>query len=189
MKDTAFKDADLELSMLGNDRRAIVRSDILLYLPQISSEPIHFYEENQGRITELETKFETNPIYPWLDNTTFNKWFVPDSETSILSQLPIEKANIYDFRKKLFDELLNFLADKNLLTLKPTDLKIPHQSQFEQHSCHFVTGLTCSGKTTIATYLIEEYDFLHIEASDFMHEIYRENYGVEGIVEIGKFAK
>ena len=36
---------------------------------------------------------------------------------------------------------------------------------------------------------VEEHDFFHIEASDFMQEIYRENHGLNSNVKIGKFAK
>jgi len=191
MRDTLFPDIDLELEMTGDgqDRSSKVRSDLVLYLPQESEEPIYFYGETEGSITKLEYEFETNPIYPWLDNKTFSKWFIPKNEKSVLSQLPIEKADVHDFRKKPFDEMLDYLHKKGLIKLKTEQSKDPFQKTLENHHFHFVTGLTCSGKTTIANYLIEEFDFLHVEASDFMHQLYRENHGINGSIRIGTFAK
>lgn len=157
MQKTKFEDIDLELSMLGNDRRAIVRSDILLHLPHVQDEPFHFVGTTEGEITKAENTFETNPIYPWLDNQTFNKWFIPDGESSVLSQLPIEKANLHDFRREPFEQLLDLLTAKGFLTKKNLTTEHILQNQLVQNSCHFVTGLTCAGKTTIATYLVDAY--------------------------------
>jgi inosine/xanthosine triphosphate pyrophosphatase family protein/adenylate kinase family enzyme len=189
MRETTFSDLDLELSMTGGSRIAKVRSDLVLYLPRIRQEPFYFFGETLGTVTSKESEFDTNPIYPWLDNVTFNKWFIPNGETSVISQLPIEKADIYDFRRKPFEELLDLLHKKRIVKRKSELRTEPYQRPIENHHFHFVSGLTCAGKTTIANYLVEELDFLHIEASDFMHEIYRENHGVEGKVDIGTFAK
>lgn len=189
MQNTKFEDIDLELSMLGDDRTAIVRSDVLLYLPHVQEEPFHFIGTTAGTITRTENSFETNPIYPWLDNQTFNKWFIPDGESSVLSQLPIEKANLHDFRREPFEKLLELLSIKGFLTKKDLNAERFLQNQLVQNSCHFVSGLTCAGKTTIAIYLVEEHDFFHIEASDFMQEIFRENHGLDSNVKIGEFAK
>lgn len=189
MEDTKFADIDYELLMEGNNRSTIVRSDFILYLPQVREEPFHFFGTTSGRITEKESELETNPIYPWLDNKTFNKWFIPGNESSVISQLPIEKANIHDFRRKPFENILDLLHNESLLKFKSEIITEPYQRPLESHHFHFVTGLSCSGKTTIANYLVEELDFLHVEASDFMHEIYRENHGIDSNVKIGTFAK
>ena len=191
MREIQFEDLDLELSMLGNDRSVTVRSDLLLYLPEVSDEPFHFIGCTKGLVVDTAQTFETNIIYPWLDNKTFNKWFIPSGEKSVLSMLPIEKADIHDFRRKAFLEMFNVLEKYNILKKKelPSPSIKSTDSWIERINCHLVYGLSCAGKTTIASYLINQYDFLHVEASDFMHVIYRETHGLNSNIPIGSFAK
>lgn len=82
MRETSFSDLDNRLKTLGNNRKVIVRSDIVLYLPpNLRSAPDETYRifvgKSEGTIVDTEVPFETNKLYPWLDNKTFNKWFVP----------------------------------------------------------------------------------------------------------------
>jgi inosine/xanthosine triphosphate pyrophosphatase family protein/adenylate kinase family enzyme len=191
MKEARFEDLDLELMMMGNDRSATVRSDLLLYLPEVSESPLHFVGKTDGKVVDSPSEFETNIVYPWLDNKTFNKWFQPQGEKSALGMLPIEKADVHDFRKKAFSEMFKVLEHYNLLKPKKYDFSAIKSSEtwLDKINCHIVYGLSCAGKTTIATYLINEFDFVHVEASDFMHVIYREHHGIESQIPIGKFAK
>jgi len=190
MKKTSFIDLDYSLKMFGNDRRVTVRSDLILYIPTLDPDNYHFIGESHGVVTNKDDTFDTNVVYPWLDNKTFNKWFQPEGEPVVISKLPIEKADLYDFRARAFDQMLNML-DKRALIKKKFTGRLPHiEELFElDFECHLVFGLTCAGKTTTANYLINETDFLHIEASDFMHEIYREHHGIDSDIEIGLFAK
>jgi len=190
MKDTNFVDVDYQLHMLGNNRSVTVRSDLLLYLPALKPFKYHFIGKSDGTLVSNDDDFDTNVIYPWLDNKTFNKWFQPKGETVVISKLPIEKADLYDFREKAFAQMLNLLEKNHIIKRKTAEFRPSISELFENNiQCHIVVGLTCAGKTTTANYLINECDFLHVEASDFMHEIYREHHGIDSDIEIGKFAK
>jgi dephospho-CoA kinase/inosine/xanthosine triphosphate pyrophosphatase family protein len=191
MKEAKLEDLDLELTMLGGDRSVTVRSDLILFLPGVAKTKFQFTGLSKGTVTKLSNNFETNVVYPWLDNKTFNKWFVPSGEASVLSMLPIEKADLHDFRRKAFVEMFALLKKYNLLKPKITEVKVATQADsfIDGINCHIVYGLSCAGKTTIATYLINKYEFLHIEASDFMHQIYREKHGLNSSIQIGRFAK
>lgn len=190
MKETSFEDIDFELVFKGNDRRATVRSDILLYLPNSLENPHHFTSFSEGNICDVEEVFETNAIYPWLDNETFNKWFVPVGETKVISQLPIEKADLYDFRKGAFELMLNCLESNGYAKKEMYQgaSKTGSLGLSENEFCHLVVGLSCAGKTTVADYLSSAHEFFHVEASDFMHMLYRERHGLNSSVGIGKFA-
>ncbi|KKK76369.1 hypothetical protein LCGC14_2864350, partial [marine sediment metagenome] len=118
MENANFIDIDLELDLLGNDRSVTVRSDLVLYLPEVREEPFYFVGKTEGSFTIKEYDFESNIIYPWLDNKTFNKWFVPVNVSTVLSMLPIEKADLYDFRKKAFEEMFKVLDRYKLLKEK-----------------------------------------------------------------------
>lgn len=190
MKETNFVDLDYALYMFGDNRKVTVRSDLLLYLPILKPFKFHLIGSSEGTVTATDDTFDTNIVYPWLDNKTFNKWFQPKGESVVISKLPIEKADLYDFREKAFSQMLEIL-EKNHIIKKKTTESIPSVSELfdNEIECHIVVGLTCAGKTTTANYLISECDFLHIEASDFMHEIYREHHGLDSSVDIGRFAK
>ena len=191
MENANFIDIDLELDLLGNDRSVTVRSDLVLYLPEVRGEPFYFVGKTEGSFTIKEYDFESNIIYPWLDNKTFNKWFVPVNVSTVLSMLPIEKADLYDFRKKAFEEMFKVLDRYKLLKEKSkiTNSLSKTGSLVDNINCHIIYGLSCSGKTTIATYLINKFDFLHIEASDFMHVIYWQHHGLGSDIAIGAFAR
>lgn len=191
MKDTRFEDLDLQLSMLGNNRKTTVRSDILAYIPNAPNNPYRFTSQTDGEICKIEESFDTNPIYPWLDNKTFNKWFVPKGADHVLSKLPIEKADKFDFRRPAFEEMMKVFTDFGYhykVNINQPLQKKSHLTLPKDDICHIVVGLSCSGKTTIAEYLSNEYNFFHIEASDFMHLLYRAKHGVNSEVDIGKFA-
>ena len=52
-----------------------------------------------------------------------------------------------------------------------------------------VCGFTCAGKTTISQHLMEKYDYIHIEASDFMYLNYFRRHGVGKDISINDFAE
>lgn len=92
MKDNDFSSVDALLRTEGNNRYVTVQSDILLYLSrnlqQIEGKEYkRFTSSSTGIITEKEHNFKTNPLYPWLDNETFNKWFVPTGSDVPISML------------------------------------------------------------------------------------------------------
>ncbi len=192
MRETQFEDIDFQLLFSGNDRSVTVRSDLLLYLPSVSKSPLRFTSESKGKVVEnFNRNLKTNTIYPWLDNKTFNKWFCPDGENCSISELPIELADKYDFRRGAFEEMLSTLESHQLIN------KITSEKEFlgtrqvfaDESICHIVTGMSCAGKTTIAEYLASKFSFLHVEASDFMHLIYLETHGEKSDVSLGEFAK
>ncbi len=69
-----------------------------------------FTHLTEGSITEQSVAVKTNPLYPWLDDTSFNKWFVPRGETTVLSKLPITKADKHDIRKGSVGAHVKFLG-------------------------------------------------------------------------------
>lgn len=189
MRETNFETIDLQLLFSNNNRNVMVRSDLVLYLPTIPPYEFYFSSHTKGTITEkVNYNLQTNPIYPWLDNKTFNKWFCPENESTIISEMPIEVADKYDFRKGAFQDLLIFLHKNKLIINKTKTIRSQRDASFLS-SLHIVVGLSCTGKTTIADYLAEKHSFLHIEASDFMHLIYLEIHGERSDVKIGEFAQ
>lgn len=119
MQNNSFLDIDTMLKKQGNNRNVTVRSDIMLYIPPYmrdveNIEYKNFFSTMNGTITEKEFKIKTNKLYPWLDNKTFNKWFIPEGYTIPVSLLPVEEANGFDFRAKAFREMVKFLRVRNI---------------------------------------------------------------------------
>ncbi len=195
MAETDFATLDAQLKALGNNRRATVRSDLILHLPQElrgvgeGKEYLCFTSTTSGNIVEKEWEFETNPMYPWLDNRTFNKWFVPDGCSQPISILPIAEADKHDFRAPAFRKMLGFLEGRQKINLR-TGSAIQAQASFGFDSPLFIVcGPSCAGKTTLAEYLAEHYGYYHIEASDFMYLSYYQRHGISNIANIGDFAE
>jgi dephospho-CoA kinase/inosine/xanthosine triphosphate pyrophosphatase family protein len=189
MRETKFDDIDFQLRFFGNNRKVTVRSDLILFIPKLGA--FRFSSQSEGNIVEKENKnLETNTLYPWLDNRSFNKWFSPGKEGVAISELPIDIADKYDFRRAAFDSMLEKLAIQNLVEMVASD-KVYNSPRkyYDESICHIVVGLSCSGKSTIADYLSQKFNFFHIEASDFMHLIYLETHGERSEVKIGDFAR
>lgn len=192
MKENSFSDID-KLLKEKNNRKCTVRSDIIMHIPK-SLQKLHqnktylqFTGITDGFITEKEFEFSTNPIYPWLDNKTFNKWFIPENENLPLSMLPIDIADKYDFRKKAVIQMLDYLESHKKIKHK-SDLVEELQKVINFTPTFILSGPTCSGKSTLAGYLSEKYNYFHIEASDFMWLKYYETHGIKSTVKIGDFA-
>ena len=195
MKKNNFDSIDKMLKKKGNDRRVTVRSDILLYLPKQLQEIegkkyMRFNSSINGTICEQEHDFKTNPLYPWLDNKSFNKWFVPNGCNIPISILPIHEADKYDFRLGAFKAILEYLEAKHIIR-KKTITSHPRQGSLPDSSTSIflISGLPCAGKTTLGLYFSEKCGYYHIEASDFMYLSYYQRHGVNSPVSVADFAE
>lgn len=188
MAETDFASLDEQLKALGNNRRATVRSDVVLHLPpKLHSTYLCFTSSVTGCIVDKEQAFDTNPMYPWLDNKTFNKWFVPDGYSQPISMLPIAEADQHDFRAQAFRNMLAFLEQHKIINRRSEP--VVQNSLEVEEPLFIICGPTCAGKTTLAEYLAEHYGYYHIEASDFMYLSYYQRHGVDSSVNIGDFAE
>ncbi|KAF0223082.1 MAG: hypothetical protein FD176_2248 [Rhodospirillaceae bacterium] len=192
MEERTFESVDALLKAAGNDRSASVRSDILLHIPGnfakswgVEAEYLVFTSKQRGSIIDREHIFDSNPVYPWLDNRSFNKWFVPAGCEVPLGALPITHADQVDFRRGAFEQLFDFLEARRYFPTPTIQLAL----QFDRKPNILLCGYTCSGKTTASQYLARRFGYLHIEASDFMHLSYYYRHGFRGPTPIGDFAE
>jgi len=196
MQDNDFDSVDALLKTKGNHRACTVRSDILLHLPKKLKdihgvEYIVFTGYSDGYICENERVIKTSPLYPWLDNKTFNKWFVPKAykdQNIPVSELSIDKADQHDFRKNAITKLINFLGRQDLSSYQRRYREIDLPTLFSPPT-FLLLGSTCAGKSTLAEYVSKKFGYYHIEASDFMHLEYYRRHGVGSSVNIGDFAE
>jgi adenylate kinase family enzyme/inosine/xanthosine triphosphate pyrophosphatase family protein len=193
MAETDFASLDAHLHAAGNNRRCTVRSDLVLHLPKDlrkgnqSGSYRCFTSYSHGSIVDREQVIATNLMYPWLDNKTFNKWFVPEGCREPISLLPISEADKHDFRAAAFREMFSFLEQHGQIAKRGTPII---QTQLEAGVPLFVIcGPSCAGKTTLAEHLAANYGYYHIEASDFMYLSYYQRHGVGSSVPIGDFAE
>lgn len=192
MQNKTFAELDEELRKCGNNRRVTVYSHVVLFLTKdLQKEgelPYKIFKGyTKGRITECEEAFTTNILYPWLDNQSFNKWFVPDGYNKPISMLSIDDANTVDFRRKSMQEMLKFLETVGAIQKIRID-SIPIQSEFNFQKSYIICGQTCAGKSTAGQYFLEKYGYYHIEASDFMTLAYFETCGTSFSVDKNMFA-
>lgn len=192
MRDVNFVNLDKELKARGNNRKCSVTSHLILFLTDdlkresgLNEDYKVFKSTAYGRVTEQEYFFDTNILYPWLDNKTFNKWFVPNGRSFPVSMLDIEEADAGDFRKGAFDEMLAFLKENGAVENR-------HQT-YDQLSLQFydsfiICGRTCSGKSTLGKHLVDDYGYYHIEASEFMTHKRLETHGTKSKVDKHLFA-
>ncbi len=193
MSEIDFVSLDAQLHAAGNNRSCTVRSDLVLHLPKDlrkgnqSGSYRRFTSYSHGSIVDREQVIVTNLMYPWLDNKTFNKWFVPEGCEEPISLLPITEADKHDFRAAAFQEMLSFLEHHGQIAKRGTPII---QTQLEAGVPLFVIcGPSCAGKTTLAEHLATSYGYYHIEASDFMYLSYYQRHGVGSSVPIGDFAE
>ncbi|WP_460042458.1 non-canonical purine NTP pyrophosphatase [Pseudomonas sp. S2_H01] len=194
MRENNFYDVDGLLKSKKNNRRVSVRSDIVLYLPPAlrdSSGEIYkiFTGIVEGVIVEREEKFDVNSLYPWLDNKSFNKWFVPAGADTVFSLLPIEQSLYFDFRKVAVDKLLLFLEGKGLVRKRRAVAPPQTQGELFLSQDFIFCGPTCSGKTILAFLVSRKYGYQHIEASDFMRKAFLDRHGLDSGLSIHEFAK
>jgi inosine/xanthosine triphosphate pyrophosphatase family protein/dephospho-CoA kinase len=192
MEDQTFPSVDRMLREAGNDRRASVRSDILLHVPanlrsswNVDSEFVLFSGTQSGKFAEAEHLFDSNLVYPWLDNRSFNKWFVPDGANLPIGALPVVLADQLDFRRKSLEQLFEFLEARRYFSPSIVQFELP----LDRLTNIILCGYTCSGKTTASQHLARRFGYLHVEASDFMHLAYYYRHGYQGPTAIGDFAE
>lgn len=192
MQSHNFSQLDAELMKRGNNRNVSVSSHIILFLTnelkkKIKTEKNHilFKSTSYGTIVEKEQKFDTQILYPWLDNKTFNKWFVPHGFNRPISMLNISDADKCDFRKDAFEQLLIFLGEHR--EIKQIQKSLPNL-RLSFDPLYIVCGPTCAGKSSIGKFLLEKYDYYHIEASDFMTLRYYETHGTKFSIDKNDFA-
>lgn len=190
MQTMTFAELDAKLKERGNDRSARVMSHVILYIPSrvrqqigCDKEYIRFQSYTDGQIVAEEHEMQTNILYPWLDNKTFNKWFVPDGEELPMSLLSIEKADQYDFRRGAIEQMVDFLKANKLLKAEVNPIS---PRLFTER--YLFCGETCAGKSTAGRYMLEKYGLYHIEASDFMGVIYHETCGRDSTINKHEFA-
>lgn len=192
MRTMNFEKLDSELKSRGNNRKCSVTSHLILFLTEklkrklgVTVDYKVFKSTAYGRITEKEYDFETNIIYPWLDNKTFNKWFVPEGYDVPVSLLDITEADAGDFRKEAFKQMLTFLNDHGAIEYKH---HTTNQLSLQFYDSFIVCGRTCSGKSTIGKTLVDDYGYYHIEASEFMTHKRLETHGSKSKVDKHLFA-
>lgn len=196
MREHDFPSVDKLLKEYGNDRRVTVRSDVLLYLPEYlrkgqDKDYRLFTSIKHGTITEKEYNFKTNELFPWLDNQSFNKWFVPCDCKRPISMLSKKEADKHDFRAGAFKDMLVFLEKEQIVRKKGSKKEKVTQevlSLFDTPA-FLVCGLPCAGKTTLGEFLSNKHGYYHIEASDFMCLSYYERHGINSTVRIPDFAE
>ncbi len=189
MQEYSFNDLDKILKESGNNRKVTVSSDTLLHIPDKyrknhphDGKYLVFTGKQDGAICDDEHSIKTNLVFPWLDNKTFNKWFVPDGVDVPISKLAIQQADKYDFRAKSLRKMLDFLHANNYLNASQQSM------DFTDVSILIACGFTCAGKTTIAQYLAKNFDYIHIEASDFMHWQCYIRHGFNNNIKVADFA-
>ena len=199
MRDMTFAKLDALLKRAGNNRKVTVRSDIVMHLPQrwrtllnTTDRYLSVVGESHGVIADRERKIQPNLVYPWLDDKTFNKWFVPIGANGPISMLDIKEADRADFRARAFEKITSVLHGK-LSFLSNRDepgadqLQIPGIATYP--SIFVICGPSCAGKSTTANWMRDKYELLHIEASDFMYKAFWERHGPDPGVSIGNFAE
>lgn len=192
MQEINFNKLDQELKNKGNNRMCSVTSHVILFLTGDLKKKLGVKEEFKifkstvyGKIAEKEYEIETQILYPWLDNKTFNKWFVPDGFSLPISLLDISQADAGDFRKGAFEQMLAFLEDNGAIENKRS---IGSQLRIHFYDSFIVCGRTCAGKSTIGKYLVDECGYYHIEASEFMTHKLLESHGSTSNIDKHLFA-
>jgi dephospho-CoA kinase len=176
---TSFMELDTQLRELGNNRHAIVFSDLALHVPGLD-EPVFFHGETSGVVAQTPPADYENPRYPWLTTKTFNGWFVPYGAGKTLAELSYEESWHFDFRIKALRELCQRLKEyKAIINATPQRAyrrvrRAPPLSGprlFEETSSSFlVIGYSSVGKTRFGQYVSSKFLWPVIEASDALRE-------------------
>ena len=192
MQEIDFEKLDNEIKKRGNNRKCSVSSHVMLFLTDglrnklnIDDDFVIFNSTAEGYVTEKEYSIKTQLLYPWLDNKTFNKWFVPNGYLKPVSLLNINEAEAGDFRKSAFEHMLNFLVDSGMIKNRRY---ADNQVHLQFYDCFVICGRTCAGKTTIGKYLVDRYGYYHVEASEFMTLRLLETIGTTSNIDKHEFA-
>ncbi len=176
-----FETLDHELRSRGNNRAAIVKSDIALHLPGLPR-PVYIHGETSGVVADQKPDFEENPQHPWLSPNTFNGWFVPNGAARPLGQMSLEESWYYDFRTRALEQLLTrleeYTAALNLgvsaYTRRAVEVslaQLPLLPSSDENQILIVVGHTCAGKTTFGEYARSRHNLDFVEASSILRMI------------------
>jgi inosine/xanthosine triphosphate pyrophosphatase family protein/dephospho-CoA kinase len=178
---TSFKELDAELKAKGNNRRAVIKSDIALHLPGLTH-PVFFRGNTEGIVADSPPSFEENSQYPWLTPASFNGWFIPDGCEKRLGEMSLEESWEFDFRTRCLESVIQRLEEytallnipgpyyvRKVLAESAQQLKF---SAFEPTgNALMVVGHTCAGKTTFGEYAAHSHNLLFIEASSILRVV------------------
>ncbi len=178
---TTFQDVDKEIRRYGGGRAAKVKSDIALYLPNLTR-PLFFHGETNGKIALTPPDFLPSVQYPWLTPETFNGWFVPQGANRRLGEMEFEESLAYDFRAKALRQLLTRLEEMNaVLNVRPIYYTVRRPNDFYQGLLPFhpeakrnivvVIGHKCAGKTTFSDHMAGREGVRVYEASSVLYHI------------------
>jgi dephospho-CoA kinase/inosine/xanthosine triphosphate pyrophosphatase family protein len=178
-----FEEVDHLIQERGGDRRAIVKSDIALYVPTLSH-VIVFHGETAGIVAPSPPAFSGSVQYPWLTPTTFNGWFIPDGATKRLGEMEFEESLGFDFRAKSLTKLIARLEEMNVaLNLSSSfyTVRRPEVSHSQEQLSFrelqreprilLVIGHKCAGKTTFSDYLAGRDGVMVYEASSVLRQL------------------
>lgn len=175
---TSFEELDAELRKNGNNRKATVKSDIALHVPNLAL-PAYFHGETHGCVADAPPSFSANKEHPWLRPDTFNGWFVPDGAERPLGAMTLEESWRYDFRARALMQLLDRIEEYAAILNLPSrasvrrarGVRLAGPSLFTiNRPALLVIGPTCAGKTTFGDKAAREGTtgerVIHIEASE-----------------------
>ena len=100
---SSFDEVDRLIQARGGDRRAVVKSDIALYVPGLSH-IMFFHGETAGTVAPTPPAFSGSVQYPWLTPSTFNGWFIPDGATRRLGEMEFEEVSGIRFSRQVVDK-------------------------------------------------------------------------------------
>jgi inosine/xanthosine triphosphate pyrophosphatase family protein/dephospho-CoA kinase len=178
---TSFEDFDADLRRKGNDRRAVVKSDIALHLPGLNH-PVFFHGHSEGVVASSSPNFDENPQFPWLTPKSFNGWFIPDGCDKRLGEMSLEESWGYDFRTQCLEKLISRLEEYTALLnipgphyVRKGTAESPQQLRLSGMeivgTALMVVGHTCAGKTTFGEYASQKHGLRFIEASSILRLI------------------
>lgn len=173
----SFAALDSDLVAKGGDRSVTVYSTIALHVPGVDTPQLFTGSVTGSVASRPGTGLEENLPFPWLSQSSFNAWFVPEGESLPLSDIDLEQSLDVDFRVTallaLADRLEEYVAVLNLppvsVELVPDKMTSIKQAQLfpTRRPPIVVVGLTCAGKTTLGQFL-STYGYKHVEASSVL---------------------
>jgi dephospho-CoA kinase/inosine/xanthosine triphosphate pyrophosphatase family protein len=183
----SFEEVDRLIQERGGDRRAVVKSDIALYVPGLSH-IMFFHAETAGTVATTPPAFSGSVQYPWLTPSTFNGWFIPDGATRRLGEMEFEESLEFDFRAKSLTKLIARLEELNAAmnlgssfytVRRPEGPHSQEQLAFREllpreesePQILLVIGHKCAGKTTLSDYLAGHDGVMVYEASSVLRQL------------------
>jgi len=184
---STFDEVDRLIQDRGGDRRAIVKSDIALYVPTLSH-VVFFHGETIGAVAPSPPAFSGSTQYPWLTPATFNGWFIPEGTTKRLGEMEFEESLAFDFRARSLMKLIARMEEMNVaLNLSSSfyTVRRPETSRSQEQLAFrgllhpeenepqilLVIGHKCAGKTTLSDYLAGRDGVMVYEASSVLRQL------------------